>query len=336
MPARDTAPPSITCVMPAYNEAANLPHVVPHVLEALLALSPQVELLIVDDGSRDGTADVVRELCRSHPQCVLLELSRNFGKEAAISAGLEQARGDVTVIMDADGQHPTDLLPDMLRHWQAGADMVYAVRTSRDDQRGLHIGLIGWFYRLVNWRSRVQIPPNAGDFRWMDRTVVAALNALPERNRFMKGLYAWVGYRTVALPYQPLDRHSGVTRFNWHSSLQLGLAGMMSFSTLPLRLMTVSGLLLAFFSLLYGLWIVLDVLIGGKDVPGFATIATAVMFFSGVQLLSIGLLAEYVGRIYDEVKRRPLFIVRERVGQGLDPDHDPAAAPQPPQSARPR
>jgi glycosyltransferase involved in cell wall biosynthesis len=190
---------TLSCVMPAYNEASNLPQVVPAVLKVLKTLADRVELILINDGSRDNTAQVARDLCAQWPEVVFLDLSRNFGKEAALTAGLEAAQGDVVVLMDADGQHPADLVPLMLQKWREGLDVVYAVRSSRDDQSALHGWLTGWFYRLINWGNRVQIPAHAGDFRLMDRRVVQALNALPERNRFMKGLYAWVGFPSVAI-----------------------------------------------------------------------------------------------------------------------------------------
>lgn len=308
---------SITCVMPAYNEAPCLGRVVPEVLDALRALAPQVELILVDDGSRDTTAAVARRLVASHPELVYLQLSRNFGKEAALTAGIDAAAGAVVVLMDADGQHPTSLLPEMMARWQQGADVVYAVRATRDDQSGLHARLTGLFYKLLNWRSRVKIPADAGDFRWMDRRVVDALKALPERNRFMKGLYAWVGFQGVALPYEPLARTEGDTKFGLFGAMRLALVGMLAFSTLPLRMMTLLGALLASGALVYAAWVVIEYFGYGIDVPGYATIVVGMLFLSGVQLLSIGMLAEYVGRIYEEVKLRPTYLLRERHGQGL-------------------
>ena len=192
---RATTTPSISCVMPAYNEAGNLGRFVPQVLEALRALSPQVEVVIVNDGSRDQTAAAAIELTRQHPEVVLIDLSRNFGKEAALTAGMEAARGEVVILMDSDGQHPVSLMAQMLQRWREGMDVVYAVRKTRDDQTRLHANLAGLFYTLVNHNNRVKIPPNAGDFRLMDRAVVEAIKTLPERNRFMKGLYAPATHR---------------------------------------------------------------------------------------------------------------------------------------------
>ena len=318
-PPRTPCTPTITCVLPAYNEALNLGQVVPDVLRTALALSPQVEVIVVDDGSRDDTALVMHGLCAAHPQVVYVQLSRNFGKEAALTAGLDAAHGDVVVLMDADGQHPTALLPDMLLQWQHGADEVYAMRKTRRDQPFVYNKLADLFYTLINWHSPVRITPHAGDFRLLDRKVVDALKALPERNRFMKGLYAWVGFQTAAVEYEPLERTAGYSKFGVRGGMSLALTGMLAFSTAPLRLMTWLGLFLAISSLGYGLWIVGEYFWLGMAVPGFATIVAGMMFLSGVQLLGMGILAEYVGRIYDEVKQRPAYLVSARTGTGLPP-----------------
>ncbi len=309
--------PSISCVMPAYNEAGTLAKLVPQVLDSLLALSPRVELIVVNDGSRDASENVIYSLCADHPEVVGLHLSRNFGKEAALTAGLHAARGEVVVLMDADGQHPVSLVARMLECWREGSDVVYAVRRTREDQSSLQGWMTSAFYRLLNWGSRVDIPAHAGDFRLMDRQVVDALNAMPERNRFMKGLYAWVGFRSFALDYEPLPRADGRSHFGWRGSIALALTGILAFSITPLRVLALAGLLLASAALLYGAWVIAEYFWLGIDVPGYATIVVGLMFFSGIQLLSIGVLAEYVGRIYEEVKQRPSFLVRQRLGQGL-------------------
>lgn len=314
---RQTLSPSISCVIPAYNEARSLSTLVPELLATLDRLSPQVELIIVDDGSRDDTAAVMQALCATHPQVIYLKLSRNFGKEPALTAGIDAAQGDVVVLMDGDGQHPVALVPGMLAQWRNGADVVYAVRKTRHDQSGLQIKLTGWFYKLVNLGSRVKIPANAGDFRLMDRKVVEALRRLPERNRFMKGLYAWVGYNSTAIDYEPLPRTDGKSNFGLLGSLSLAFTGMLAFSIAPLRALTVTGFMLSLVALSYGLWVVGEYFITGIAVPGYATIVVGMMFFSGIQLLSIGILAEYVGRIYEEVKQRPNYLVSHRLGQGL-------------------
>ncbi|QEA14162.1 glycosyltransferase family 2 protein [Comamonas flocculans] len=316
---RADTPPSISCVMPAYNEAASLPELIARTLQALRALSPRVELVVVNDGSRDDTEAVLRGLCAGEPALRLVQLSRNFGKEAALSAGLAAARGEVVVLMDADGQHPLSLLPEMLRHWREGVDVVYAVRRTRDDQSALHRRLVAGFYGVVNWGGRVRIPRNAGDFRLMDRRVVQALLRLPERHRFMKGLYAWVGFPSVALDYEPLPRQAGESHFGLRGALSLGTTGLFAFTAVPLRLLGLVGGVLSLSSIGYGLWVIGEYFLRGINVPGYATLVVGMMFLSGVQLMSIGLLSEYVARIYDEVKQRPLYIVADEAGAGLPP-----------------
>jgi glycosyltransferase involved in cell wall biosynthesis len=259
----------------------------------------------------------MQALCATHPEVIYLKLSRNFGKEPALTAGIDAALGEVVILMDGDGQHPVSLVPDMLAKWRSGADVVYAVRKTRHDQSGLQIKLTGWFYTLVNLGNRVKIPANAGDFRLMDRAVVHALKSLPERNRFMKGLYAWVGYNSTAIDYEPLPRTDGKSNFGLFGSLSLAFTGILAFSIAPLRALTVTGFMLSMLALGYGLWVVGEYFITGIAVPGYATIVVGMMFFSGIQLLSIGILAEYVGRIYEEVKQRPNYLVSQRLGQGL-------------------
>ena len=306
---------------------------VPEILGTLKSLSPQVELIIVDDGSRDHTATVMQTLCATHPEVIYLKLSRNFGKEPALTAGIDAAQGEVVILMDGDGQHPASLVPDMLTKWRSGADVVYAVRKTRHDQSSLQIKLTGWFYKLVNLGNRVKIPANAGDFRLMDRKVVDALKSLPERNRFMKGLYAWVGYNSTAIDYEPLPRTDGKSNFGLWGSLSLAFTGILAFSIAPLRALTVTGFMLSMMALGYGLWVVGEYFITGIAVPGYATIVVGMMLFSGIQLLSIGVLAEYVGRIYEEVKQRPAYLISERQGRGLvtltHPPHPPNESEMP-------
>ena len=328
----DRQPPSISCVFPAYNEAENLRTLVPEVLAILAELSAQVEIIVVDDGSQDHTASVMKMLCETHPQVISLTLSRNFGKEAALTAGIEAAYGGVIILMDADGQHPPSLLPLMLQKWEQGSDVVYALRKTRDEQSSLQVSMTAWFYQLINWGSRVPIPADAGDFRLMDRRVVEALKSLPERNRFMKGLYAWVGFVSTAIDYEPLPRIGGSSNFGLRNSLSLALTGLVAFSTKPLRALTWAGLTVSAASLAYGFWVIVKVFLFGVEVPGYASIIVALMFLSGIQLLSIGVLAEYVGRIYEEVKQRPTYLISHRSGQGLSTPARPAAM-VPPRSA---
>ena len=305
-------PRLLSIVVPAYNEAGALAGTLDMIAGHLGTVVPHYELIVVDDGSRDATARIAAECTRRLP-VTLVRFSRNFGKEAAISAGLQHARGDVVVCMDADGQHSADLLDTMLAHWRAGWDMVYAVRADRG-QQGL-FNRVGsrLFYRMMNMGGRIDIPPNAGDFRLMDRKVVDALLALPERQRFMKGMYAWVGFRSVGIPYTPLPRAAGTTTFNRFNLMRLAWTGLTSFSVLPLRLASLTGLALSTLAFAYGLFIVIEKLLLGIDVPGWPTVVVSIMFFSGVQLLFIGILGEYLARVYEEVKGRPPYVVAEVV-----------------------
>jgi glycosyltransferase involved in cell wall biosynthesis len=276
-----------------------------------------VEIVLINDGSKDNTAEVIRQLCAQHHEVVGIDLSRNFGKEAALTAGIDAARGEVVVLMDSDGQHPVSLVAEMVQRWREGSDVVYAIRRTRDDQSALHAGLTGLFYQLINMGNRVKIPAHAGDFRLMDRRVVDALKQLPERNRFMKGLYAWVGFASTAIDYEPLPRAAGESSFGLRGSFALALTGVLAFSIAPLRALTLLGLTLAMLALGYGAFVIAEYFLWGIDVPGYATLVVGLMFFSGIQLLSIGVLSEYVGRIYEEVKQRPMYLVSQRFGAGL-------------------
>ena len=308
--------PRISCVVPAFNEAANLESLLTALTAQLRSLVPDWEILIVDDGSRDATPLAMTQWL--HVRGVRwLRLSRNFGKEAALTAGIDRARGDVVVLMDADLQHPPEMIGVMLDAWRKGADMVCAARASREDE-GWAKRLGTWlFYRLVNRHGEVEIPVDAGDFRLMDRRVADALRALPERNRFMKGLYAWVGFRTVVLPYTPLPRHAGKSSFSMRRLASLAFTGVTAFTNAPLRLWSALGACIALAALLFGLETVIEYFVTGIDVPGWATLVTGLMFSAGIQLLSVGILGEYVGRIFDEVKQRPVYIVGEELGSGL-------------------
>jgi len=318
---RSNASPSLSLVIPAFNEAHHLPTLISQILSTLDHEIANMEIVIINDGSSDHTPAVLQNLCNSDPRIVGLHLSRNFGKESALSAGLEAAQGDVIVLMDADGQHPIPLILTMIEHWRQGFDVVYAVRRTRADQSQLQIKLTSFFYTLINWGNRVKIPADAGDFRLMSRPVVDSLNALPERNRFMKGLYAWVGYPSIALDYSPLERVQGTSKFGFKGSLSLAITGIVAFSVAPLRLLSLVGFFLSLAAMLYGSWVIAEYFLYGIDVPGYATIVVGLMFFSGIQMLSIGVLAEYVGRIYEEVKQRPRYLVAKRIGHGLRLEH---------------
>lgn len=311
--------------MPAYNEADNLPALLTQLLPQLAALTDRFEVVIVDDGSTDSTAAAIAPWVQQGG-VRYLRLSRNFGKEHALTAGIDHARGEVVVLMDADLQHPVEIVAKMLEAWQQGADMVCAARASRADESWTKRVGTALFYWMVNRKgSKVQIPVDAGDFRLMDRRVVDALKSLPERNRFMKGLYAWVGFRTEIIDYVPAERQAGQSSFSLRSLVHLALTGVTAFSNVPLRLWSGVGALIAVGAIGFGVAIVIEHFVRGHDVPGWATLVTSLMFFSGVQLLSIGILGEYVGRIFDEVKQRPIYLVASEHGTGLAPDETAAS-----------
>ncbi|HVL75130.1 MAG TPA: glycosyltransferase family 2 protein [Noviherbaspirillum sp.] len=315
-----------SCVIPAYNEAPHLARFLQELRATLDTFATRYEIIVVNDGSSDNTEQEIAPFL-GQSGLRYISLSRNFGKEAALSAGIDAAKGDAVILMDADFQHPLELLPQMAQKWWEGIDMVYGVISDRSAESQLKRWGTGMFYQLMESGAPIKIPRNAGDFRLMDRSVVNALRQLPERNRFMKGLYAWVGFSSVALPFVPNRRATGVSSFSYRGLSRLALAGVTAFTTLPLRVWSAVGVAVSIFAILYAFWIAGTTLLFGNDVPGWATLAAGLMFFSGVQLISIGVLGEYLGRVYDEVKKRPLYIVAHDVDNG---PHKPAAEGLPP------
>ncbi len=307
---RTMANPHLTVIVPAYNEALAITQTVENIAHTLSALSSVWDIVVVDDGSRDETSNIVKQLSPTH-NTTLVRFSRNFGKEYAITAGLSYATGDIVICMDADGQHSASLLVEMLNKWREGYDMVYAVRQDREVESKFKKWGAKFFYKLMSASGKIEIPKDAGDFRLMDRVVVDALCALPERNRFMKGIYAWVGYRSIGIPYTPLPRTHGESAFSRLKLMSLAWTGITSFSSLPLRFASAVGVVLALLSFTYGIVVVIDKLFFNESVPGWPTVVASMMFLSGVQLLFIGILGEYLARIYDEVKGRPPYIVAE-------------------------
>lgn len=305
---RDVRLVRTSVVIPAFNEAQSIASTVAAIARFFRTRTSSCEILIVDDGSTDATALAVAALPSDCP-VALIQLSRNFGKEAAITAGLEQASGDIVLCVDADGQHPLGTVEKMLRLWELGNDMVYAVRRDRDSETRFKRWGVRWFYRALALGSQVRIPPNAGDFRLMDRKVVDALRSMPERNRFMKGMYAWVGFRSVGVPYDPAPRSNGASSYSNKRLFALASSALTGFSSMPLRAAIAVGLVLALLAFGYGVAVVVETLVFDGTVPGWPTIVASIMFFSGVQLLFIGVLGEYLARIFDEVKARPNYIV---------------------------
>ena len=309
-------PVSLSCVIPCRNEAGNLDLLLPQLCDLLPQLAQAWEVILVDDGSTDHTAAVMRDWS-DLPGFRVLQLSRNFGKEAALTAGLDAAAGEVVVMMDADLQHPPALVREMLGHWRGGADVVYAVRKDRSDEplfkrAGTHL-----FYKLLNRFDKVKVPEGAGDFRLLDRRAVDALLALPERNRFMKGLYAWIGFNAVAVPYVPQPRAHGRSQFSLAKLLALSIDGLTAFADWPLRIVGAIGSMLALMAFGYGGWLTLEYMLYGHPVSGWTTIVVVLMLFFGLQMIFLGIIGEYVARIFQEVKGRPLYLVKRELGHGL-------------------
>jgi polyisoprenyl-phosphate glycosyltransferase len=303
---------ALSCVVPVHNEQEVVADFLQALRNALRPLVPRFEIVVVNDGSSDQTGPIVHALA-TELELTVVDLSRNFGKEAALTAGLDVARGDCVLLIDADFQHPVEAAVEMLDAWRTGYDMVYGVRTDRAGESWLKRTGTRLFYRLMSSNRSVNIPANAGDFRIMDRSVVEAMKRLPERNRFMKGLYAWVGFNAIGIPFEVRERAGGATSFSMRRLQALAVTGITAFSNLPLRFATGVGALLAALAFIWGAWIVIERLYLGQPIQGFATLAASVLFFSGVQLLFIGVLGEYLGRVYDEVKARPAYLVRQLV-----------------------
>lgn len=314
-----TPAPELTIVVPCFNEAPTLPELARRVVAALEGNCASFEILFVDDGSADATARALRELNAADPRARALLFSRNFGKEAALSAGLREARGRAVAMIDSDLQHPPEVLPQMIARWRAGAEVVAGVRTNRDTDPPWRRAISRAFYAVFNRLSDTRIVPDAGDFRLLDRKVVDALNDLPERARFMKGLYAWVGFRQETIPYDVAPRADGRTSFSPFKLLRFSVDAITAFSTLPLRVWTYVGTAILALVGLYVAYVAVGVLLHGRNVPGFASLLALVALMGGLQFLTLGILGEYIARIATETKNRPLYVVRERIGA---PDRD--------------
>lgn len=309
---RDVAPVSI--VVPVFNEAENIDAFLARLLPSVDQCIRTFEVIFIDDGSNDATAARIVEHRRRDERIKLVRLSRNFGKEAALNAGLVHATGDIVIQIDADLQHPPEKIPEMITAWGNGADIIYAKRRSRDTETWMRRVLAHSFYRVFAWIADVKLVEGAGDFILLDRKVVDALLALPERGRFTKGLYAWVGFQRASVDFDVEQRAQGKSGWNFAKLLRFGMDAVTAFGSLPLKIWTYIGLFLALMSTMYGATIALRTIIFGVDVPGYASLMVAVCFLSGIQLLGLGIIGEYLSRIFDEVKQRPLFLVQERVG----------------------
>jgi glycosyltransferase involved in cell wall biosynthesis len=296
-------------VVPAYNEEEVLPVFHERLSAVLGGLGLEYDIVYVNDGSTDATAEVLRGLRERDARVALVDLSRNFGKEIALTAGLDHAGGDAVVVIDADLQDPPEFIPRLVEQWNAGYDVVYAKRTAREGETFLKRATAHGFYRVIQRMSHVKIPEDTGDFRLLSRRAVEALKRLREQHRFMKGLFAWIGYPQVAVPYRRDPRKAGQTKWNYWRLWNFALEGITSFSTGPLKLATYVGLFTAFGAFVYGLIIIVKTLLFGNRVAGYPSLMAVVLFLGGIQLLSIGVMGEYLARTFDETKGRPLYLV---------------------------
>ncbi|MCL6559811.1 MAG: glycosyltransferase family 2 protein [Firmicutes bacterium] len=306
--------PLISVVVPVYNESPNVEAFYLRVSKVMKDMGEPYEILFVNDGSKDDTLFNLLALADKDSNVKIIDLSRNFGKEIALTAGLDFASGDAVIPIDADLQDPPELIPELVAKWREGYDVVYATRTEREGESWFKRWTAHLFYRVIQKVTPLPIPKDTGDFRLLSRQVVQALKQLRERNRFMKGLFSWVGFRQTSVLYRRNRRNAGRTKWNYWKLWNFALEGITSFSYIPLQFATYFGLTVALFAFLYALFIVFRTLLLGRDVPGYPSLITIILFLGGVQLFAIGVVGEYIGRIYNEVKRRPLYLVKAKYG----------------------
>lgn len=309
----------LSVVIPMLNEAKGLDGLIAKLKPTLDGIGVPWEVVFVDDGSTDGSLGMLRQLNAADGRFRAISLSRNFGKEIATAAGLNYARGDVAVIMDADLQHPPEMIGEFLKHWRDGYDVVYGQRLDRASDTVLHRLSAVAFYRVFKTLSGTTLPQNAGDFRLLDRKAINAMNRMGEKVRFNKGLFAWMGFRSLGIPFQVPPRFDGGgSRWRPRVLLRFAIDGIASFTTIPLRVWSYLGLAVSVVAFCYAMYFLIKTILFGSDVPGFPTLVISVMFFAGVQLISLGVIGEYLGRVYEEVKGRPLYLVAEELGVGRD------------------
>jgi glycosyltransferase involved in cell wall biosynthesis len=297
----------LSVVVPAYNEEDVLPEFHRRLTETLGALVCSCEILYVNDGSSDDTLKIIKNL--QDPRVAVIDLSRNFGKEIALTAGLDHARGEAVVVIDADLQDPPELIPKLIEKWQAGYDVVYARRTARDGETFLKKSTARLFYRFIQGVSRVKIPEDTGDFRLLSRRAVEALKQLRETHRFMKGLFTWIGFPQIAVNYRRDPRFAGQTKWNYWQLWNFALEGITSFTINPLKIATYLGIMTSVGSFTYALFVIYKTLAFGEPVQGYPTIMVVILFLGGVQLMSLGVIGEYLGRMFNETKQRPLYFI---------------------------
>jgi len=300
----------IAIVIPAYNEEDNVEIAYKRLKEVLDSTNYDYELIFVDDGSKDNTLSKLLELYEKDKKVKVISLSRNFGKEIALSAGLDYADADAVIPFDVDLQDPPEVIPKLIAKFEEGYDVVNAVRIKREGETFFKRFTSKAFYKIINILSDIEIPQDAGDFRLISKAALNAVKQIRERKRFMKGIFAWVGFKTTSVYYERAPRHAGKTKWNYLKLIDLAIEGITSFSIAPLRLASLLGLFVSFVAFLYAMWIIIQKLVYGNPVKGYPSIMVAILFLGGVQLITIGIIGEYVGRIYEEVKQRPLYIVK--------------------------
>jgi glycosyltransferase involved in cell wall biosynthesis len=301
---------ALSVVVPAYNEEEVLSEFHRRMADVATKIDGSLELVFVNDGSTDRTLEILQELRSSDTRISIVDLSRNFGKEIAMTAGLDHARGDAVVVIDADLQDPPELIPEMIQHWQEGYDVVYAKRTSRAGESALKKATAFLYYRTIGKLSPVHIPADTGDFRLLSRRAVDALAGLREQHRFMKGLFSWIGYPQKAVLYERHARHDGYTKWNFRGLWNFALEGITSFSILPLKMATYVGVITASGAFLFGLFLIVQTLLFGNPVAGYPSLMVVILFLGGIQLIALGIIGEYLGRMFDETKGRPLYLIK--------------------------
>ncbi len=302
--------PEVSLVVPCHNEAENLSALYERVVAVMEQSGKSWEMVCINDGSKDNTLEQLLALHQKDSRVVVIDLSRNFGKEAALTAGLDHTLGDCAIPLDADLQDPPEVIPELLAKWQEGFDVVNAVRLSRDGESWFKRASAHTFYRIINRMSEVDIPADTGDFRLLSRPVLDALKTLPERRRFMKGLFAWVGFQTTSIYYRREPRYAGKTKWNYWRLWNFAVEGITSFSQVPLQLAAHLGLIVSALAFIYAVYLIIGTLVYGNPVKGYPSMMVAVLFLGGVQLIALGVIGEYLGRIYEETKGRPVYLVR--------------------------
>jgi glycosyltransferase involved in cell wall biosynthesis len=306
--------PLVSIIVPVFNESSNIMEFYFRITHVMNQTGYGYEVVFINDGSKDDTLDKLHGICEKDHRIKIIDLSRNFGKEIALTAGLDNCRGDAVIPIDADLQDPPEVILELLAKWEEGYDVVYATRTKRDGESSMKKVTAHLFYRFIKRLTPISIPQDTGDFRIMSRKVVNALKELREQHRFMKGLFSWVGFRQTSISYRREPRYAGKTKFNYWKLWNFALEGITSFSFMPLQVATYLGFAISFFAMAFALYLFISTLLNGNPVPGYPSLMVAILFLGGVQLTTLGIIGEYIGRIYNESKGRPLYFIQNMIG----------------------